>query len=266
VKKSLLVRLASGATLSMALAFPGAGFLSAQPSALRGEQLSAPAPLALDWKAVLESEDTFLAALGDRAVFVAPGVYEVTLGPSESARVAFGDEGRQFDRERFEARLAAAQDELARTANPSRNLLRKVHRLEDLVAALQTPSAKAAVTGTISDGVENYDWSLDGGISGGMVTGKASIAIYIDWNIASGFRNRYADTYASVFRSVSCLETTVSASDARTDGLLGAASATASVSCTGNCKAWETFSEVTLGGWSDGYRSLTRWGGLPICL
>ncbi|HBL29643.1 MAG TPA: hypothetical protein DD490_22645 [Acidobacteria bacterium] len=214
----------------------------------------------------MAGEDHFLATLGDRAVFVAPGVYEVSLSPREKVRAAFGDQGMRFDRERFETKLVAAQDELARAAHPSRELLRKVHRLEDLVAALQESPAKAALTGTFCSTGTIYDWTLDGGRSSGVVTAKAQVGIGLDFGPFPYYANRYADAYASAYRGrTTCLETTVSASDSRTDGSIGYAAATASVSCSGTaCTGWETFSAVRLDGCADGYRSLTRWSGF-IC-
>ena len=269
MRRPLFARLVTGATLALALALTSTGLLSAQDNPFLGEQPgTTTGTQALDWKAALASEDSFLAVLGERAAFVAPGVYKVKLGPGEAVRVAFGDQGRRFDRARFEAELVASRADLSQAAHPSRALLRKVHRLEDLVAALRTPPTKAAVTGwTCPSNDPSYEYTLDGGLSGGVATGKAKIGKAVDVGpLLPFYPNRYADTYASAFRGNNCLETTVSASDAITDGSLGFADATASVSCTGTCKAWETFSEVTQAGCTDGYRSLTRWGGLTLCL
>ncbi|MEP7009226.1 MAG: hypothetical protein ABJC13_02785 [Acidobacteriota bacterium] len=211
----------------------------------------------------IASEEAFLSSLGDRAIFVAPGVYEVKLNSKETMRVAFGDAGRQFDRARFEGELAKVQADLAQTAHPSRELLRKAHRLEDLIAGLRTPQTRAAVTGWTCPGTTiQYTYSLDGYLTSGVVTAKAKIGLGVDFGPPPpSYPNRYADAYATAYRSPSCSENSVSASDSLTNGALGFATATASASCSGTCIAWETFSEVTQAGCTDGYRSLTRFGG-----
>ncbi len=218
---------------------------------------------ALERSIPLASEEAFLAALGDRAVPVAPGVYEFEAAGGDKVRVAFGDAGRRFDRERFEKELAELEAVLARTDDPSREMLRERHRLEDLIAGLQTPIVRAAVTGWTCPGTAlQYPYSLDGSLSSGVVTAKASVGIGVDFSPRpSRYPNRYADSYATAYRGQFCLETTVTASDSITNGALGIASATASASCSGTCVAWETFSEVTESGCTDGYRSLYRWGG-----
>jgi hypothetical protein len=221
------------------------------------------AGFAFEGRGWLANEEAFLSSFGDRAIFVAPGVYEVRLNSKESMRVAFGDTGRQFDRARFEAQLDKVKTELAVTIHPSREQLRKLHRLEDLISGLQTPLVRAAVTGwTCPGAVIQYTYSLDGKLAGGVVTAKANIGLGVDFGPPPpSYPNRYADAYATAYRGPYCSETSVSASDSVTNGALGFANAVASASCSGTCVAWETFSEVTQAGCTDGYRSLYRWGG-----
>ncbi|HXU31781.1 MAG TPA: hypothetical protein VN851_14500 [Thermoanaerobaculia bacterium] len=212
----------------------------------------------------LASEEAFLASFGDRAIFVAPGVYEVRLNSKESMRVAFGDAGRQYDRTHFESQLDKLQAELAATTHPSHEQLEKLHRLEALIAGLQTPPTRAAVTGwTCPGAVIQYSYSLDGYLSAGLVTAKARIGLGIDFGPAPpSYPNRYANAYATAYRGKLCQEISVSTSDSVTNGALGFADTTASVICsTGTCVAWETFSTATQAGCADGYRSLYRWGG-----
>lgn len=220
---------------------------------------------ALDWQKLLASEETFLAEVGDRAVFVAPGVYEVRERGGIKVRVAFGAGGREFDRAWVEADLLAGRALRDRSAQPSLQLEAHVRRLERLLENLQSaPESRAAVTGTVC-GLSTFTYSLDGGLSSGQVFGKAKIGIWIDFSPPLPYySDRYADNFLVANRSGMCWE--ANGSDSFTGGGFGEANSVASLSCSGtSCLGWRSFNEVNAANCSGGYRSLLRTGGNTAC-
>lgn len=220
---------------------------------------------ALDWQKLLASEETFLAEMGDRAVFVAPGVYEVREKGGIKVRVAFGAHGREFDRAWVEADLLASRALRDRSAEPSLQLEAHVRRLERLLENLQpVPESRAAVTGTVC-GLSEFKYSLDGGLSSGQVFGKAKIGIGVDFSPPPPYySDRYTDNFLVANRSGMCWE--ANGSDSFTGGGLGEANSEAYLSCSGtSCLGWRSFNEVNAANCSGGYRSLLRTGGNTAC-
>ncbi len=223
--------------------------------------LSSTSAFALDWQALLRSEEGFLAEMGERATVVAPGVYEVRMKQGETARVAFGARGQEFDRTWVEAELYAALGLQAKAEKPSKNLDRYIRRLEELAADLRPTPERAAVTGSTC----TFEYSLDGGLVAGDVFGKASIGLGIDFGPQPPvYPNRSTSNLLIANLWGMCDEE--SASDSFVGGL-GFATSEAHLGCAGSaCQGWRSFNTVTETGCSTGYRSLRRSGGNLFCL
>lgn len=222
--------------------------------------LSSTSAFALDWQALLRSEEGFLAEMGERATVVAPGVYEIQMKQGETARVAFGARGQEFDRAWVEAELFAALAVQAKATEPSKNLDRYIRRLEELAADLRPSTDRAAVTGSTC----TFEYSLDGGLVAGDVFGKAKIGLGVDFGPQPPvYPNRSTSNLLVANLWGVCHEE--SASDSFVGGL-GYAESEAHLPCTGSaCQGWRSFNTVTESGCATGYRSLRRTGGNLFC-
>lgn len=212
---------------------------------------------------LLKTENGFLIRMGERALPVAPGVYEVTLSSGERVRVAFGDEGRHYDRARLQARLqeieAGADNKMAQSKSVA-VLTQALRGLEDDV----TVEGKAAVSGATC----TYPYDMDGGHSPGMVGGttwgNASIGLGLDFGPPAPFYpKRSAYTYVEATAMLDQLYTSWNEDYDEVIGGLGIASTSSSVNCgyaVWSCYSWESFSYVREYSCKGGYRSLTRIG------
>ncbi|HEX7184158.1 MAG TPA: hypothetical protein VF756_20175 [Thermoanaerobaculia bacterium] len=218
---------------------------------------------------LLQSEESFQAQLGDRAVQIAQGVYRIELPSGEQIRVAFGSEGLKHDIAWLRAEISALRAQLARdskdrsTADRLRLLTRALARLEPQKAEQENPresiqsiTAYAAEDGPVCSG---YGYHLDGGHNPGMVGGTT-------WGEASvgpdGF-GPYPPAYRCVAYSFVGTTDEYDNYSWSEDGddQLGAASAAASVNCgyaSWSCPTWESYNWIRNYGCSDGFRSIYR--------
>lgn len=215
---------------------------------------------------LLQSEESFRGQLGDRAVQIAKGVYQVDLPSGERIRVAFGQEGLNHDIAHFRTEISAlrAQDDNDQaTASRLRLLKRALAGLEQQRAeqerAGDSPrsiTASASVDGAVCSG---YAYHLDGGhnpwLVGGTTWGEASVQ-------PDGF-GPYPPAYRCVAYSY------VGATDEYDNFFwdesmemeYGFAFAAASTDCgyaSWSCPTWESFNWIRNYGCFDGYRSIHR--------
>lgn len=222
---------------------------------------------------LLQSEESFRDQLGERAVQIADGVYQVQLPSGEQIRIAFGREGLKYDiawlrAETSELRSELAQDGSAQaTANRLRLLTHMLAGLEQQMAEEERPlgslrsiTADASVDGTVCSG---YVYHLDGGHNPGMVGGTT-------WGEARVGPDGFGPP-APAYRCVA--NSYVGATDGYdnffwdedTDTEYGFAAASASTDCgviSWSCKTWESFNWIRNYGCFDGYRSF-RWPNNP---
>jgi hypothetical protein len=218
---------------------------------------------------LLQSEESFRAQLGERAIPIAKGVYEVQLPSGEKIRVAFGQAGLKYDVARLRAETSALRGKIAQdgstqaTANRLRLLTHELAGLERQMAEEERPlgsprsvTADSSVDGFICSG---YAYHLDGGHNPGMVGGTT-------WGEASVGPDGFGPP-APAYRCVaySYVGTTDEYDnyswDEGTDDQYGSASASASTNCgyaSWTCPTWESFDWIRNYGCFDGYRSIDR--------
>jgi hypothetical protein len=73
---------------------------------------------------LLQSEESFRDQLGDRAVPIAKGVYEVALPSGEKIRVAFGTHGMRHDIAWLRAEISSLEARLAQDSENQANASR----------------------------------------------------------------------------------------------------------------------------------------------
>jgi hypothetical protein len=218
---------------------------------------------------LLQSEESFRGQLGERAVQIAKGVYQVQLSSGEQIRVAFGQEGLKYDIAWLRAEISARRSELAQdgnaqaTANRLRLLSRALAGLEEQMAEEERPlgsprsiTANASVDGAVCSG---YVYHLDGGHTPGMVGGTT-------WGEASVGPDGFGPP-APAYRCVaySYVGTTDEYDnfswDESMDDQYGSAAAAASTNCgyaSWSCPTWESFNWIRNYGCFNGYRSIHR--------
>jgi len=210
-------------------------------------------------KNLLHSEEGFVAQMSGRAVFVAPGVYEVKLASGERIRVGFGEDGRRYDQARLRQELREAMA-ASDAAAQSRKIQVLTHALRGLADAASVDQ-KAAVTGWTC----KYEFTLDGGfylaMIGGQSWGNASIGLDLDFGPPappSYFPKRTAYTYVSATGDNPFYAEDY---DEVLSGL-GTASTSAVVDCgmVFDFSSWESFSYVREYNCTGGYRSIQRLG------
>lgn len=223
------------------------------------------APLAsaarADGERPLKTEAGFLSRMGERALPVAPGVYEVVTSAGDRVRVAFGEAGRLYDQARLQAEIQAAESDKMVKSRRIQVLTRALQGLEETEAETE----KAAETG----GTCEYDFELDGGhnpwIVGGTSWGNASIWRGVQFpNPFFAYPKRSAYTYVMASAMLDQLYTSYQEDyDEVAAGLTRPASTSATVDCgsaTWSCYSWESFSYVREYGCKGGYRSISRAG------
>lgn len=218
---------------------------------------------------LLQSEESFREQLGERAVQIAKGVYQVQIPSGEQIRVAFGQEGLKYDIARLRAETSALRRELAQegnakaTANRLRLLAHALASLEQQMAEEERPlgsprsiTANASVDGSVCKG---YVYHLDGGHTPGMVGGTT-------WGEASVESDGFGP-YPPGYRCVaySYVGTTDEYDnftwDDSTQDQYGSAAAAASTDCgysSWSCPTWESFNWIRNYGCFNGYRSIHR--------
>jgi hypothetical protein len=221
---------------------------------------------------LLESEESFKAQLGDRAIQIAKGVYQVELLSGEQIRVAFGSEGLKHDIAWLRAEISTLHAQLARnsedkpTASRLRLLTRALSRLEPQMAEPEKPrgsrqavTAYAAAEGSVCSG---YIYRLDGGHNPGLVGGTT-------WGEAEVGPDGFGPP-APAYRCVaySFVGSTDGYDnfywDEDTADEMGYAYATASTDCGYSswfCPTWESYNWIRNYGCAGGFRSIYRTGG-----
>lgn len=203
---------------------------------------------------LLRTEEDFVSQMNGRAVYIAPGVYEVALPSGEKIRVGFGEEGRRYDQAWLQAELR-----VARSAPDAAAQKKKIQVLTHALRGLaeQTPQQKAAVTGWAC----NSQFTLDGGhtpqMVGGETWGNASITLGLDFG---PLPQRSAYTYVAT-KAYPNQTSPYYAEDYEILNGLGTASTSAVVNCgyaVWSCYSWQSFSYVRDYGCTDGYRSINR--------
>lgn len=209
---------------------------------------------------LLQSEESFRDQLGDRAVPIAEGVYQVDLPSGERIRVAFGQKGMKHDIAWLRAeidRLSQNGNGQATTGRP-RLLTRALTGLEQQMAEQKRPlesprsiTANASQNGTVCNG---YSYYLDGGHSpwlvGGTTWGEASVGK------PDTFTRVVAYSYAGATDEYNNFYY-----DDDTDNTFEFAVAAASTDCgyaSWSCPTWESFNWIRSYACSDGYRSIYR--------
>jgi hypothetical protein len=210
---------------------------------------------------LLQTEESFVARMNERAVSVAPGVYEVELPSGERVRVGFGEAGRRYDRDRLQAELQAAKAAPNAAVSNKRKIQVLTHALRGL--ADQAPGMeKSAVSGSTC----NYPFTLDGGHTPGMVGGQtwgnASIGMGVDFGPPPpSYPKRSAYTYVATTAFLNQTAPYYSEDYDEVLSGLGTASTSATINCGSavwSCASWESFSYVRDYGCTTGYRSLRR--------
>lgn len=211
---------------------------------------------------LLQTEEGFVSRMNGRAVFIAPGVYEVALTSGEKIRVGFGEEGRRYDQARLQKELRAAK--AAPDAAAQKNKIQVLtHALRGL--AEQAPGGeKAAVTGWAC----KYQFTLDGGYTpqlvGGETWGNASIGVELDFGPPappSYFPKRSAYTYVATRAFPDQPYPYYTEDFQQILSGLGVARTSAVVNCGSavwDCATWESFSYVRESNCAGGYRSIDR--------
>lgn len=211
---------------------------------------------------LLQTEEGFVSQMNGRAVFIAPGVYEVDLTSGEKIRVGFGEEGRRYDQARLQAQLRAtkAAPDAAAQKDKIRVLTHALRGLADQAPGEQ----KAAVTGWTC----NYPFTLDGGYTpklvGGDTWGNASIGVDLDFGPPappSYFPKRTAYTYVATTAFPDQTNPYYAENFQQILSGLGTARTSAVVNCGSavwDCATWESFSYVRDYGCTNGYRSIDR--------
>jgi hypothetical protein len=215
---------------------------------------------------LLQSEESFRDQLGDRAVQIAKGVYQVQLPSGEQIRVAFGQEGLKYDIAKLRAEISMLQSLIAQDSE-NRAAAGRLQLLTRALAGLEKHAAEqkddprsltanAAVQGSVCS---RYVYYLDGGhtpgLVGGTTWGEASI-FYLDDAGAKG-----CDAYSYVgatdeYNNYYWAEDTA--------GGLREAEAAATVDCSVAswfCPKWESYNWIQTDACSNGFRSIYRWGG-----
>jgi hypothetical protein len=208
----------------------------------------------------LQSEEGFVAQMNGRAVFVAPGVYEVTLTSGERIRVGFGENARRYDQARLQKDLRAAKAS-PQTAAQKRKIRVLTHALRGL-ADQESDAQKTAETGATC----NFAFTLDGGhtpqLVGGETWGNASIGLDVDFGPSPpSYPGRTAYTYVATKAFPDQGEAVWAESVDTFWNEPGTAYASAEVNCGSavwDCYSWEVFSYVREYGCTGGYRSIHR--------
>ena len=226
------------------------------------------AATAMPNRLLLQSEESFRDQLGDRAVPIAKGVYQVDLSSGEQIRVAFGREGLKYDIARLRAEISALRSQLAQdsrdttTASRLRLLTRALAGLEKHSAEQKdgprSITANAAVQGSVCS---NYFYYLDGGhnpgLVGGTTWGEAGVGLNGD-----GFEYRcVAYSYVGTTDGYNNYSW-----DDETSDEIGWAYATATVDCgsaSWYCPTWESYNWSETYACSNSFRSIYRSGTNP---
>jgi hypothetical protein len=197
---------------------------------------------------LLQSEESFRDQLGDRAVPIAQGVYQVDLSPKEQIRVSFGREGMKYEVAWLRAEISTLQARLAQdgknqdAASRLRLLNRVLAKLEPHLTERKSVVAYSAEAGPSCPG---YGYHLDGGHTLGMVGG-------ITWGEAGVGPDGFGP-YAPAYRCVANSFVRTSDGyghfpwDEDEDDQLGYAWAAAEVDCgfaSWYCPTWESYNWV----------------------
>jgi hypothetical protein len=228
-----------------------------------------------------QSEEAFLAQMGEWAASVAPGVYRIQVSPLETIEVAFGQQGLDYDRARVQEELTALKAQLSQ--NPSdpkvrRELRQRIAERTSALAALwegdrpshragqgiNSISGKAAVTGTVCGNFFNF--SLDGGFTsaymGGSAWGQASISVDPEALLIGPPAEIPAHRAYSAVNTMDDSNNTYSSVDTQLvpQGSAATAQSSASVWCglVFECPAWISYNWVNAYGCTDGYRRIYR--------
>lgn len=216
---------------------------------------------ALPNRLLLQSEESFRDQLGDRAVPIAKGVYQVDLPSGERIRVSFGHEGMKHDIAWLRSEISTLRTEIAQDGN-SQARASRLRLLNRALAKLEPQITKKSVTAYSADDgpvCSGYVYHLDGGHNPGMVGGTT-------WGEASVGPDGFGPP-APAYRCVaySYVGTTDEYDnfywDDDTDDQSGQASAAASTNCgyaSWSCPNWESFNWIRNYGCFNGYRSIHR--------
>lgn len=214
---------------------------------------------------LLQSEKSFRDQLGDRAVPIAKGVYQVDLPSGERIRVAFGDGGMRHDIawlrseiSTLRAQLAQDSEDLA-SAGRLRLLTRALAGLEKQAAEQKDgPSSITANAGEYGSVCSRYLYYLDGGhtpgLVGGSTWGQAGVLLTED----GGAKLCVASSYVG---TTDAYDNYYSAEDVAQG--IGSAEAEATVDCgsaSWYCPKWESYNWIQSYACSNGFRSIYRDG------
>lgn len=212
---------------------------------------------------LLQSEERFRDQLGDRAVPIAKGVYQVDLPSGERVRVAFGRDGMKQDIAWLRAEISTLEkSEDPSAASRLRLLTRALAGLEKHAAEQKdgprSITANSAVQGSVCS---NYFYYLDGGhnpwLVGGTTWGEAGVGLDGD-----GFEYRcVAYSYVGTTDGYNNYSW-----DEDTSDEIGFAYATASVDCGSSswyCPTWESYNWSETYACSNSFRSIYRSGTNP---
>ena len=214
---------------------------------------------------LLQSEESFRDQLGDRAVPLAKGVYQVDLPSGERIRVAFGTHGMRHDIAWLRAEISTLEARLAQDSENQANASR-LRLLKSALAGLENHAAEqkdgprsitanAGVYGTVCS---RYNFYLDGGhtpgLVGGSTWGEAGVLLSDDGGASLCVASSYVgttDQYDNYY----------SAEDVAQG--LGSAEAAATVDCgsaSWYCPKWESYNWIWSYACSNGFRSIYRDG------
>lgn len=210
---------------------------------------------------LLRSEESFREQLGERAIPIAKGVYQVEIPSGEKIRVAFGRDGMKHEIEWLRSEISA----LRRSNDPS--AASRLRVLSRALAKLAPRLPKKLITSPVSeDGTlcPGYFYHLDGshtpGLVGGTTWGEASVA-------PDGFSPPPPAYPCAAYSFVITSDGYGNYPwDERYDQNLGAAWAAATVDCgyaSWYCPTWESYNWVLNEGCADGFRSIYRYGTNP---
>lgn len=214
----------------------------------------------------LASEASFRGHWQEKAVAVAPGVWQVETAPGVQVRAAFGAEGLAHDIQTLRGRVEEAElQQVLGTSNPraEKQAAWLREKLAQLEAVQLEDQNKAVISGGLcNEGGIGYEFRLEGasriGSTGREVYAWASVGIGVDFGPYPPYAHRYADTAVTTRTSTNGCRYAFG-SDSITDYSIGVAEAFARVPCGSTnafCAGWYTESYITLEACPAGYRSL----------